>query len=126
MPSEDTQFKPGWEGGPGRPKLKDEEKRVRELLRNEIAKVAEVLTASYENANEILQDKDKSLLHQVLAKMLKKNDFNAIDKTFLSRMLGMPKQTIENTNIDINLDNELTEEHKRDIAKAYLAEKEWA
>ena len=124
MPSEDTQFKEGNPGGPGRPRLKEEEKRVRELLRNEIAKVAEVLTTSYENANEILQDKDKSLLHQVLAKMLKKNDFNAIDKTFLSRMLGMPKQTIENTNIDINLDNELTEEHKRDIAKAYLAEKE--
>ena len=124
MPSEDTQFKEGNPGGPGRPRLKEEEKRVRELLRHEIAKVAEVLTSSYENANNILQDKDKSLLHQVLAKMLKKNDFNAIDKTFLSRMLGMPKQTIENTNIDINLDNELTEEHKKDIAKAYLAEKE--
>ena len=37
MPSEDTQFKEGNPGGPGRPRLKEEEKRVRELLRHEIA-----------------------------------------------------------------------------------------
>lgn len=100
MPSEDTQFKNGNPGGPGRPKLTEKERAVREALRSEIAEVARLLTIPKEKALKEINKKDSTLLHQMLAKALKSKDPKIVESSFITRMLGAPKQVIEQTGKD--------------------------
>ena len=92
-------FKAGSKGGAGRPKLTQKEKSVREALRVKIADVAYLLTIPKEEAVEILNRTDGTLLHNVLAKAIRDND-NEIIKYFILRMLGLPKRIIEQTTHD--------------------------
>lgn len=124
MPKEDTQFKPGNPGGPGRPKLTEREKAVREALRSNIAEVTDLLNLPLDEAKSILAKKDSTLLHQIFAQAINKKDSRTIEQMFVTRTLGAPKQTIEQTNRDGNLEESMTKEQKKKALLSALKELE--
>jgi len=75
-------------------------KTVRRKLLAELAKVAETLYLDRDLALKQLNDGTNSVLHAILAKAIKNNDWKVIN-SFLERLLGKPSQTVELSTPDL-------------------------
>ena len=98
MPSEDTYFKPGHKGGPGRPREATPELK-RETKQKIINALHDLMTWDKSELIAHCQKNDVPILEQIIAKALledyKQGDTTRFDK-FLERVIGKVPQKIEN------------------------------
>ena len=93
------QFKPGWEGGPGRPPSPLAEKEVRKYTREHVGDVMnKVMELSDKELETLLSDPDVPQFEKVVAKVMltarTSGDVSNLDK-LLDRIIGKVPQKIE-------------------------------
>lgn len=93
-----------------------EEKFIRGAVREDLNRAAYLLSIPKEDAIAELTERDGSLLHNILAKAIKNNDWKTV-KDFLERLLGKPKQDVH-VDANVNTTNvDLEPEKLREIMK---------
>ena len=112
------QFAKGNKGGPGRPKVSEIERRVRDATRKDIAEVWEQLNGlSEDQIKKIAKDSKQPALKVGMASgylhWIKTGEFSKLDR-ILDRVIGKVKQNIEHSGdsdnpLEINLKHEATE-----------------
>lgn len=73
--------------GHGRPRNSPDLGVVKKALKDELMRVASVLCLSQEEAVREFNSRENSILHAILAKAVKKNDFKTI-QYFIERIIG--------------------------------------
>jgi len=116
-------FPKGVSGNPkGKPKLTEVEREVRHALRHKIADVAKLLTIPKDEVDQVLKDKDSTLLHEIFGKSMKQSDYDTIEKYFINRMIGKTKEVVHQVNK--NLEVSVPKDKAKDILKTALDELE--
>lgn len=100
-PSKKTRFKPGNQGGPGRPSNPPELKAIRALTKEYVNEVMQlVLDNDWPALQRLANSTTEPMLKRLSAKALltadRKGDISTLE-TILNRVLGKPKETVDHS-----------------------------
>lgn len=103
-----NQFKKGNTAsvGKGRPKVTDEERNIRALLKSEIEKVGSALLSPKYALDQIDLNKDVSIMMKMVIEHAKKGNTKILEM-FLDRIVGKPKEQVEHSSSDNGIEIKL-------------------
>lgn len=118
-----ARFQKGKSGNPkGRPKLMENEKRIRELARKHLFFLLEKLMLSKTDFEKYLKSNNASMFAVMLNNSISKHD-HEVWKEIMNRLMGKAPEVIQteniNTNTEINV-NDLPKDQAEKIVLAYL------
>lgn len=117
-------FKPGWEGGNGRPRVPEDIKEARKITTIEVERIlTELMSMSPSELVQIKQNPKSTMLelmiHSILVNAVNKGDQQRLD-FLLQRLIGKVKEKID---IEINPFMNKSIQELESLVKAKLQEK---
>lgn len=104
LPPVEHQFKPGVSGNPsGRPKLTEDEKRLRKLTKEQFKEIGDIIVSgNTSELDELIHDPKATVLQVAIATAMRaaieKGDLGNVE-ILLNRLIGKPKEELEVTGI---------------------------
>lgn len=94
----DTSFKKGWKGGPGRPPDPPEVKLIRQLSREQVAEIGSlIISGDVDTLDALAKDKKTTILKAMFAscavKIIRSGNSDALNK-LLDRVIGKVPQPL--------------------------------